>query len=168
MTEIAIVQEQADAGRIAADLIVAALSRRSDPTLGLATGSTPLPVWAALAERSLDLSAVRGFALDEYVGLPAGHPESYRAVVDRDIVGPLGLDPSLVRVPGDDGGPLAEGAVRDRRGGTKRARREYEAVERNEARIAAAGASTCRSWASAAPAHRDSTEPGSRSPRVQP
>ncbi len=33
--------EQADAGRIAADLIVAALSRRSDPTLGLATGSSP-------------------------------------------------------------------------------------------------------------------------------
>ncbi len=99
MTEIAIVKTQAEAGRIAADLIVAALAKRDEPTLGLATGSTPLPVWSALAERSLDLSAVRGFALDEYVGLPDGHPESYRAVVDRDIVAPLGLDPRACACP---------------------------------------------------------------------
>jgi glucosamine-6-phosphate deaminase len=46
---------------------------------------------------------VRGFALDEYVGLPPGHPESYRAVIDREVVEPLGLTPDLVRVPGDDG-----------------------------------------------------------------
>jgi glucosamine-6-phosphate deaminase len=52
---------------------------------------------------------VRGFALDEYVGLPVGHPESYRAVITREVVVPLGLTPSLVRVPGDDGG-LLEGA----------------------------------------------------------
>lgn len=112
MTEIAIVKTHAEAGRIAADLIVAALATRDEPTLGLATGSTPLPVWSALAERSLDLSAVRGFALDEYVGLPPGHPESYRAVVDRDIVAPLGLDPRRVRVPGDDECPLTEAGER--------------------------------------------------------
>ena len=29
--------------------------------------------------------------LDEYVGLPAGHPESYRSVVLREVVEPLGL-----------------------------------------------------------------------------
>ena len=57
----------------------------------------------ALAARGLDLSRVRGFALDEYVGLPAGHPQSYRAVIDREVVEPLGLTSSLVRVPGDDG-----------------------------------------------------------------
>ena len=80
---------------------------KPDAVLGLATGSSPLPVWRALAARDLDLSRVRGFALDEYVGLPAGHPESYRAVITREVVDPLGLTPSLVRVPGDDGGPIA-------------------------------------------------------------
>ena len=91
------------AGELAASLIERVVRARPDAVLGLATGSTPLTTWAALAERGLDLSLVRGFALDEYVGLPPGHPESYRAVIQREVVEPLGLAPELVRVPGDDG-----------------------------------------------------------------
>jgi glucosamine-6-phosphate deaminase len=59
-------------------------------------------VYRALAERvraGLDLSGVRGFALDEYVGLPPSHPQSYHAVIAREVVGPLGLDPAAVHVP---------------------------------------------------------------------
>lgn len=106
MAEVVIVGAPDEAGALAADRIEALVRRKPDAVLGLATGSTPLPVWAALRERGLDLSRVRGFALDEYLGLPAGHPESYRAVITREVVEPLGLDPALVRVPGDDGGPL--------------------------------------------------------------
>ncbi len=103
MAEVVIVGSQAEAGELAADLIERLVRARPDAVLGLATGSTPLSTWAALAGRGLDLSRVRGFALDEYVGLPSGHPQSYRAVIDREVVEPLGLTPSLVRVPGDDG-----------------------------------------------------------------
>jgi glucosamine-6-phosphate deaminase len=119
MAEVVIVKNPAEAGRIAADRIAALIARKPDAVLGLATGSTPLPVWAALRDRGLDLSRVRGFALDEYLGLPPGHPESYRAVITREVVEPLGLDPALVRVPGDDGGPIEtagaryEAAIRD-------------------------------------------------------
>ena len=109
MAEVVIVRDQAEAGELAADLIARLVVGKPDAVLGLATGSTPLPVWKALAARSADLGRVRGFALDEYIGLPAGHPESYRAVITREVVEPLGLDPALVRVPGDDGGPT-EGA----------------------------------------------------------
>ena len=74
--------------------------------LGLATGSTPLSVYAALAaslaENPLDVSRVRGFALDEYVGLPADHPESYRSVITRDAVVPIGLTPENIQVPNGD------------------------------------------------------------------
>ncbi len=42
---------------------------------------------------------VRGFALDEYVGLPDDHPEAYRNVTTREVIEPLGLTPSLVQVP---------------------------------------------------------------------
>ena len=74
--------------------------------LGLATGSTPLSVYAALAaslaENPMDVSRVRGFALDEYVGLPADHPESYRSVITRDAVVPIGLTPENIRVPNGD------------------------------------------------------------------
>ncbi|MGV8885952.1 MAG: glucosamine-6-phosphate deaminase [Microbacteriaceae bacterium] len=103
MAEVVIVDSAAHAGDIAAAEIAALVNSTPDAVLGLATGSTPLSTWSALAARSLDLTRVRGFALDEYVGLPAGHPESYRAVITREVVQPLGLTPSLVRVPGDDG-----------------------------------------------------------------
>jgi len=112
MAEVIIVRDADEAGALAADRIAALVVRTPDAVLGLATGSTPLPVWAALRERGVDLSRVRGFALDEYLGLPAGHPESYRAVIDRDVVVPLGMNPALVRVPGDDGGPVSTAGER--------------------------------------------------------
>jgi glucosamine-6-phosphate deaminase len=107
MAEVIIVPTAVDGGEIAADLIAQLVSTTPTAVLGLATGTTPLTTWAALAARGADLSKARGFALDEYVGLPDGHPESYRAVISREVVEPLGLTPSLVRVPGDDGRDLA-------------------------------------------------------------
>lgn len=112
MAEVVIVPDAATAGRIAAERIAGLVARRPDAVLGLATGSTPLVVWDALRRRGTDLSRARGFALDEYLGLPPGHPESYRAVIDREVVAPLRMDPALVRVPGDDGGPLATAGAR--------------------------------------------------------
>ena len=103
MAEIIVVENQAAAGELAADVILELIAGKPDAVLGLATGSTPLAVYRAIAARQADLSRVRGFALDEYVGLPAGHSESYRAVITRDVVEPLGLNPELVRVPADRG-----------------------------------------------------------------
>jgi glucosamine-6-phosphate deaminase len=112
MAEVVIVPSNVEAGVLAASLIARAVADRPDAVLGLATGSTPLSTWSALALLDLDLSRVRGFALDEYIGLPAGHPESYRAVITREVVEPLGLTPALVRVPGDDGGPIDTAGAR--------------------------------------------------------
>ena len=100
MAEVVIVRDADEAGELAADAILALVAGKPDAVLGLATGSTPLSVYRAIAARHVDLSRVRGFALDEYVGLPTGHPESYRAVIDRDVVGALGLTPELIAVPG--------------------------------------------------------------------
>ena len=91
MAEIVVVSDQQAAGELAAESMVDLIRRTPDAVLGLATGSTPLALYRALAERvsgsgasgpeesgpGLDVSRVRGFALDEYVGLPEGHPESY-------------------------------------------------------------------------------------------
>lgn len=104
MAEVIILPDAAVAGELAADAVAKLVRRSPDAVLGLATGSTPLSTYAALALRRLDLRTVRGFALDEYVGLEAGHPESYRAVITREVVEPLNLDPTLVQVPGT--GPI--------------------------------------------------------------
>ncbi|HWM15287.1 MAG TPA: glucosamine-6-phosphate deaminase [Microbacterium sp.] len=101
MAEVVIVRDAATAGEIVADEIARLI--RADPefVLGLATGSTPLPVYEALPVRlnGVDVSRVRGFALDEYVGLDPAHPESYRSVITREVVEPLGLDPARISVP---------------------------------------------------------------------
>ncbi|MFF2370954.1 glucosamine-6-phosphate deaminase [Agromyces sp. NPDC058110] len=106
MAELVIVRDEQAAGDLVADSIVSLIRRKPDAVLGLATGSTPLATYGALAGRiaadGIDVRGVRGFALDEYVGLPAGHPESYRSVITREVVEPLGLTPELVRVPNGD------------------------------------------------------------------
>ncbi|MDP9027196.1 MAG: glucosamine-6-phosphate deaminase [Actinomycetota bacterium] len=143
MAEVVILNSPASAGELGAELVARLVDRRPDAVLGLATGSTPLPLWHSLAARSLDLSRVRGFALDEYIGLPPGHPQSYRAVITREVVEPLGLTPSLVHVPGDDGGPV-DGAG-----------------ERYEAAIAAAGGVDLQVLGIGRTGHIGFNEPGS-------
>ncbi|MCC2033991.1 glucosamine-6-phosphate deaminase [Microbacterium allomyrinae] len=105
MAEIVIVRDAAEAGALVADEIVRLIRTNPETVLGLATGSTPLPVYEALRPRvaGVDLSHVRGFALDEYVGIDRAHPESYRSVITREVVEPLGLDPARIRTP--DGSP---------------------------------------------------------------
>lgn len=101
MAEIVIVPSKAEAGALVADEIVELIRRKPDAVLGLATGSTPLPVYEALRSRvaGLDVSRVRGYALDEYVGIDPAHPESYRSVITREVVEPLGLTPELIHTP---------------------------------------------------------------------
>ena len=77
----------------------------ADPTavIGLATGSSPLRVYEELGRRvdvgGLSLASCRAFLLDEYVGLPPGHPESYRQVIEREFVELVDVDGGAVAGP---------------------------------------------------------------------
>ena len=93
--EVVIVPDSGAAGELIAEAMADLLRRKPDALLGVATGSTPLPIYEALAAKvrasEVDASRARICQLDEYVGLPSGHPESYRSVVLREVVEPLGL-----------------------------------------------------------------------------
>ncbi len=93
-------------GTAAADAVEALLHDKPDAVLGLATGSSPLPVYDELARRHtserLEFSSASAFTLDEYVGLSAGHPQSYREVIRREFTNRVDIDPD--RVHGPDGG----------------------------------------------------------------
>lgn len=93
--EVVIVPDAKAGGELIAQGIVDLLGRKPDALLGVATGSSPLPIYQALTAKvragDVDASRARICQLDEYVGLPAGHPESYRATVLREVVEPLGL-----------------------------------------------------------------------------
>jgi glucosamine-6-phosphate deaminase len=145
MAEVIILPDADAAGALVADEIVRLVRRRADAVLGLATGSTPLPVYRALRTRleGVDVSSVRGFALDEYVGLDPAHPESYRSVITREVVEPLGLDPHRIRTP--DG----------RSEGIERAGEDYEAA------ITAAGGVDLQILGIGTDGHIGFNEPGS-------
>src|SRR6478735_10554045 len=75
----------AEASRAVAAEIAALIRRRGEEkrpaVLGLATGSTPLGVYAELVrlhrEEGLSFAGVVSFNLDEYLTLPPEHPQSY-------------------------------------------------------------------------------------------
>lgn len=102
MAEVLILPGPREAGELVANHIAAAVAHNPRLVLGVATGTTPLPVYGALRDHvdgGADFSRLRAFALDEYVGLPQGHPESYHAVIDREVTAPLGLRAGNVHVP---------------------------------------------------------------------
>lgn len=108
---------------LASDAVEALLRRKPDAVLGLATGSSPLPIYSELALRherdGLDFSLTRAFAVDEYVGLPAGHPQSYREVIAREFTERVNIEPANVHVPDGTAGDIPavcrayEEAIRD-------------------------------------------------------
>ncbi|WP_350002644.1 glucosamine-6-phosphate deaminase [Pseudarthrobacter sp. WHRI 8279] len=101
--EVVILNGSKQIARLAADAVGDLLRSKPDAVLGLATGSSPLPVYDELAARherdGLDFSRASGFALDEYVGLPPGHPESYREVVRREFTNRVNIRPENVHGP---------------------------------------------------------------------
>lgn len=93
--EVVIVPDAEAGGELIAEAMAQLLGRKPGALLGVATGSTPLPIYQALAAKvrsgAVDTSGARIAQLDEYVGLPAEHPESYRSVLRREVLEPLGI-----------------------------------------------------------------------------
>ena len=97
MPEIIIVKNEAEAGEIYARCVADLIKSKPNAVLGLATGSSPLAAYRALAKvidaEDIDVSQVQGFALDEYLGLPLDHPESYHSTINRTVTAPAGPRP---------------------------------------------------------------------------
>ena len=113
--EVVILNDAVEVGETAASLIAQDARRNPHLVLGLATGSSPAETYRALARMveagTLDLTDAVGFALDEYVGISADHPASYAAVIQQEVVIPLGMSASRVRVPDGRAPNLAEAAA---------------------------------------------------------
>jgi len=101
--EVIVVPTNVEVGRLGAAEVAAVAAAKPSAVIGLATGSSPESLYAGLRERvtagEISFAEARGFALDEYVGLPLEHPQSYAGVIRRTVVEPLGFHPSRMRVP---------------------------------------------------------------------
>jgi glucosamine-6-phosphate deaminase len=97
-----VIAPSAELARLAADAVEGLLRARPEAVLGLATGSSPLAVYDELARRhkeGLSFARARAFMLDEYVGLPADHPERYRNVIEKEFASRVDLAPGAVQGP---------------------------------------------------------------------
>jgi glucosamine-6-phosphate deaminase len=97
--EIIIQPTQEAATDVAARIIARLLREKPDAVLGLATGSTPLLLYRKLIEMNLDWSRVTTFNLDEYIGLPREHPQSYHTFMWENLFQQVNIVKERVHIP---------------------------------------------------------------------
>lgn len=94
-----IIRPDADAAaETALEFVRRLYEKKADPVLGLATGKTPLKLYARLRASGLDFSGTHFFNLDELVGLPDGDPKSFRRFLRDNLLDGLGIQEDRVRL----------------------------------------------------------------------
>jgi glucosamine-6-phosphate deaminase len=87
--EIVICKTKEEASKLAADMITAAVKKNPKTVLGLATGSTPVAMYTEMAKavkaKKVSYKSVKTWNLDEYVGLPGTHDQSYRYFMNKNL-----------------------------------------------------------------------------------
>ena len=92
-----------EVSREAARVVSNMLREKPSSVMGLATGSTPLDLYNELIrmykEEGLDFSKVTTFNLDEYIGLPPSHPESYHYFMYENLFKHINVPERFIHVP---------------------------------------------------------------------
>ncbi len=91
-----IIKEKAVLDKLISDKIVALVANKKEANLGLATGSTPLGIYANLVldyqNNQTDYSAIKTFNLDEYADLPLDHQQSYHTYMKENLFKHLNIN----------------------------------------------------------------------------
>jgi glucosamine-6-phosphate deaminase len=92
-----------DIGSEAARVVANAVRRKPALRLGLATGSTTLGMYQELVRlhrgEQLDFSRVVTFNLDEYLGLPSNHPQSFHHFMQQNFFAQVNVTRGNVHIP---------------------------------------------------------------------
>jgi glucosamine-6-phosphate deaminase len=84
---------------IAARIIARQLHEKPKSVIGLATGSTPLLLYRKLIDMNLDWSGVTTFNLDEYIGLPREHPQTYHSFMWENLFQHINIAEENIYIP---------------------------------------------------------------------
>ena len=94
--------------RTASELVLKAIRRKRELTLGLPTGKTPLGMYQELVRsyrgRQIDFSGITTFNLDEYIGLQRNDLHSYRFYMQQHFFDHVNVPPRNVHIPEEAGG----------------------------------------------------------------
>ena len=109
-------QNYEEMSRKAADIVERQISNKPDSVLGLATGSTPLGLYAELIRRydkgDMDFSRARSFNLDEYYPMSKDHPQSYNFFMQENLFSKVNFASTRL-LSGETSDPAGECAAYD-------------------------------------------------------
>jgi glucosamine-6-phosphate deaminase len=101
--DLVVVPSPVEVCQRAADLVVETLAAKPDAVLALPAGNTPRPLYAELVRRhragEVSFARAAVFTLDEYAGLPADHPMSFRRFVDEALLRQIDLPAARAHAP---------------------------------------------------------------------
>ena len=101
--EIVIKPNCEEMSQTAARIVAKVINLKPNAVLGMATGSTPLGLYKELVrmhrEEGLDFSQVTTFNLDEYVGLPQKHEQSYHYFMHENFFKHVNIPQQNIYIP---------------------------------------------------------------------
>lgn len=101
--EVIVSKTYTEMSRVAAEEVVDVLNSKPNAVLGMATGSTPLGLYQELVRLykagMVDFSQVTTFNLDEYVGLPVTHPQSFHYFMHENFFKHVNIPPQNIYIP---------------------------------------------------------------------
>jgi glucosamine-6-phosphate deaminase len=101
--EVFVYKEYEEMSKVAAQEVVDVLNTKPNAVLGMATGSTPLGVYQELVKMhrrgEVDFSHVTTFNLDEYVGLPITHEQSYHRFMHENFFRHINIPAQNIHIP---------------------------------------------------------------------
>ena len=101
--EVIVKETYEQVSQAAARVVARVLNAKPNAVLGLATGSTPLGLYQELIrmhkDEGLDFSQVTTFNLDEYVGLPKSHPQSYHYFMREHLLKHINIPKQNAYIP---------------------------------------------------------------------
>ncbi len=100
--KIIITKDYEELSKKAAEVMLAVVKNSPNAVLGLATGTTPLGLYARLTEdhkaNGTNYDRIRTVNLDEYKGLPASHEQSYAFFMRHNLFEGLGIAPEKTNI----------------------------------------------------------------------
>jgi glucosamine-6-phosphate deaminase len=99
-----------------AGIIAGLVQTNPRAVLGLATGGTPVGIYKDLVESHkagmVSFKSVTTFNLDEYVGIPEDHPESYHNYMNEHLFQHIDANPDKIYIPNGNAADLEQECAR--------------------------------------------------------
>lgn len=106
IVKFVIVRDYQEMSRTAAEEIARTVNEKHTAVLGLPTGRTPIGMYQALVQMykrgEINFSQVKSFNLDEYLGLPSNHPQSYHVYMNDYFFSHINVLPENIHIPRGD------------------------------------------------------------------